>query len=129
MENEDEFFLPMIGLDDRLLLNRGKNRKLLTAEWQRLTGKKGKEFNIICAELTAYEYKLLFNTDKVTVVPKEAKETEKELLNRAQTVLVAQLEESQLNELEKEMGFLDKFSIKMRIRKIAKFVLKSRGKT
>lgn len=103
---------PILNLDNRLLLNRGANRKLLVQEWQRLTGKDGAEFNIICGELTRNEYMALFNTDQVTVVPKEARQTEKKLLNEKQTILLAQLEEEQLKEFEKQLGFLTKIFIK-----------------
>ncbi|MEM7182402.1 MAG: hypothetical protein AAF518_15920 [Spirochaetota bacterium] len=124
---EEQYLLPMFNLDDRLILNRGENRKLLVAEWQRLTGKKGSEFDVICGELTAHEYKELFGRSDVTVVPKEAKLSKKQLLNRVQTTLLAQLEVEQIKDFESKVGIVSQFFIEHRISKLADFILKQRG--
>ncbi|MEM7180550.1 MAG: hypothetical protein AAF518_06535 [Spirochaetota bacterium] len=123
---EEQLFLPLKDLDLQLFLGRGENRKKLVAEWQRLTGKKDNEFDILCAEFTAHEYQLLFNTDQVTVVPREAKRTKKRLLNQMEQTLLAHLEKEQLQTLKKELGILSAFSLEIRITKIARYILRIR---
>ncbi|MEM7183886.1 MAG: hypothetical protein AAF518_23480 [Spirochaetota bacterium] len=128
--NKDEqmMLFPLEELsDENLALNRGENRIKLVKEWQRLTGKSGTSLSILCGELTALEYKVLFGTSNVVVVAKDAWGTEKKILNNFQILAVAHVEKEHLDELKRYQGFLGKYSIKKKLMKTCQFVKEKRN--
>lgn len=123
---EEQFLIPIDDLDAQLYLGRSSNRIKLVERWKELSKEEGKNFEILCSYLTAYEYQILFKTDKVTVVPSEAKKKKKRLLEYMEQVIVAQVEKEHLNELRKYQGFLSRFSLEVKLKRACEFVLKIR---
>ncbi|MEM7182726.1 MAG: hypothetical protein AAF518_17565 [Spirochaetota bacterium] len=78
--------------------------------------------------MTASEYKYLFGTDQVTVVAKEAKKTQKKLLDYMEQVLVAHLEREELLGLQKiQQNILNFMFLERRIQNTANYILTLRG--
>ncbi|MEM7179327.1 MAG: hypothetical protein AAF518_00325 [Spirochaetota bacterium] len=129
MEEQNEYyFLSLDDLDKHLALNSKKNRTLLVEQWKRVSGLEGYDFSILCSRLTAEEYRFLFRTNQVTVVPAIAKATQKRLLTEKEQILLSQINVAESQELQKYKGsFLSFFSLKHRLEMTCDFILRKRG--
>ena len=129
MEEQNEYFLLSLDdLDKHLALNSKKNRTLLVEQWKRVSGLQGHDFSVLCSQLTAEEYRFLFRTNQVTVVPATAKATQKRLLTEKEQILLSQINATESEELQKyKSNILDFFSLKLRLERTCDFILRKRG--